>query len=216
MKTLQFCWLGLVGMVATACVSAGPAMWQAPSAANANRLPPLEAVTDMGELYLTDGTQPDQLLQLFRSELHGNLTETVGPDKFGYARLQVTQAAVRRTSRALTTLQLATLLTPSLFGVPLETYRTTLTAQLQILDAEGKLLGEYEGLGVSRVQVAMFSGYSQRTAPALSDANALRVALAQIRAQVDTAAGRLRPRLLAGGVVLPAEPAAAPSVATKQ
>ncbi|UOQ96684.1 hypothetical protein MUN81_15725 [Hymenobacter sp. 5317J-9] len=216
MKPLLCCWMGLIGLTATACVSAGPALWQVPPAANAHRLPPLEAVAELGALARTDATQPAELLQLWKSELHANLAETAIPQAFGYARLQVTRANVRRTGRALQTLQMLTLLTPSLLGVPLETYRTTLTAQLQVLDADGNVLGEYEGTGTSAVKVAMYHGYSQAEAPALSDAEALRMALAQIRAQVDTAADRLRPRLLAGGPLPLPEPVASPSVAQKQ
>ncbi|WP_035563459.1 hypothetical protein [Hymenobacter sp. IS2118] len=207
MKPLSFFCFGLFALSAVACVSVEAELWQVPAVANANRLPPLEAVVELGPLYNTNATQPEELLELLQSELHQNLAEPAAPYNFGYARLLVTQAAVRRSGRVLQVVQLLTMLTPSLLGVPFETYRTTLTAKLQIVDAQGEIVGEYEGQGESKVRVAMYHGYSQRTAPTLSDAQALRLALARIRPQLDTAAGRLQPRLLAAGRVeqLPVE-----------
>jgi hypothetical protein len=47
----------------------------------------------------------------------------------------------------------------------------------------------------------MYHGYSQTDAPRLADVIALREALNQVRPQLDTAATRLKPLLLAGGTV---------------
>jgi hypothetical protein len=106
-----------------------------------------------------------------------------------------------RTGRSLQSLQMLTMLIPSVFGVPLEWYRTTLHADVQISDASGNLLGTYSGVGTSNVKVAMYHGYSQTEAPRLSDIIAMRGALAAIRPQLDTAAARLRPLLIAGGTL---------------
>ena len=69
------------------------------------------------------------------------------------------------------------------------------------MDAAGQLLGTYTGKGTSNVKVAMYHGYSQTDAPRLADVMALRQALDQVRPQLDTAATRLSPLLLAGGAV---------------
>jgi hypothetical protein len=47
----------------------------------------------------------------------------------------------------------------------------------------------------------MYHGYSQTDAPRLADVMALREALDKVRPQLDTAATRLRPLLMAGGAV---------------
>lgn len=192
------------------CVSEKRLMQQTPVATIANRLPPIETMTDPGPLANTDGADPDDAQRIFRNEIRQNIAEPTDSAAFGYARLTVTKAAARRTNKGLQYFQFLTLMTPSLLGLPLETYKTDVTAEVQITDVTGKILGTYTGTGHSNVRVAMYYGYSQRTAPRLSDLIALRSALAQIRPQLDSAAGRLRPLLLAGGHMdaTPAEPAA--------
>ncbi|WP_210517349.1 hypothetical protein [Hymenobacter terricola] len=201
MKIIAFLRCGLLAGAAVACAAPGHVLQHLPSAVNAHRLPPLEPTVEMGALNNTDGTSHDDLLRLFQNEIYRNVAEPTSMTSLGSALLQVPEAEVKRTGRALQIIQLVTMLTPSLLGLPLETYQTTLTAKVQIRDLQGKVLGEYEGHGQAKVQVAMYYGYSQRHAPGLSDALALRMALAQIRQQLDTAATRLRPLLLAAGPV---------------
>ena len=188
----------LLGLAA-GCVSDRHLMQHTPVAVLANRLPPLEILTDPGPLANTDGADPDDAARLFRNEVRQNLAEPTDTAAFGYARLIVTKAEVRRKNKGLQYFQFLTLMTPSLLGLPLETYATTVTAEVQITDVTGKVLGTYTGSGNSKVRVAMYYGYSQRTAPRLSDLVALRAALAKIRPQLDSASARLRPLLLAGG-----------------
>ena len=68
-------------------------------------------------------------------------------------------------------------MTPSLLGVPLEWYRTNITAEVQIINARGEVIGTYTGTGRSKVRVAMYHGYGQSKAARLSDVQALRLAL---------------------------------------
>ena len=198
-KVLVMLGLGLLALGAPACVATNHALQSIPSAANTNRLPAMESEVEMGALVNTDATLPEDLQRLFQSELDHNLADPTGATSFGRAHLTVTQARVLRKGRVLQAFQVLTMLAPSVLGLPLETYQTTLTAKLQIRDAHDNLLGEYVGKGQSKVTVAIYYGYSQLKAPALSDAVALRMALAQIRPQLDSAANRLRPLLLASG-----------------
>ena len=202
---------GLLLLVfAAGCVSEKRLMSQTPVAVIANRLPPLEPVTDPGPLANTDGADPDDAPRLFRNEVRQNLAEPADTAAFGYARLTVTKADVQRKNKGLQYFQFLTLMLPTLLGLPLETYHTDVTAEVQITDVTGKVLGTYTGTGRSDVRVAMYYGYSQRVAPRLADLVALRAALASIRPQLDSAAPRLRPLLLAGGHMdaTPAAPAA--------
>ena len=100
---------------------------------------------------------------------------------YGTASLKVIKAAVERTGRALQVVQLVTMLTPCLLGIPLETYRTIITVCVQIRDVRGRALGEYEGQNTSQTWVVLFYGFSQRLAAGVSNALALRMALVQIR-----------------------------------
>lgn len=197
-------------LTAPACVSVRNVMKSTPSAAITTRLPALDILSDQGPLAMNDGASSDDALKLFQQECAVNLTEPTDTATFGFAKLVVTKVKTVRRGRGVQALQLVTLMTPSLLGVPLEWYRTTLEAEVQVSDASGNLLGTYAGTGTSAVKVAMYHGYSQTAAPRLADVLALRSALAQIRPQLDSATARLRPLLLAGGTVTNPTPAATP------
>ncbi len=159
----------------------------------------MEITADPGPLAMNDGALPDDPLRMFKAELQRNVLEPTDTVTYGYARLVVTKVKTIRTGRSLQAAQVVTFLLPSLFGAPLEWYKTDIQAEVQMMNANGDLLGTYIGKGTSNVKVAMYSGYSQTEAPRLSDIIALREALSQIRPQLDTAATRLRPLLMAGG-----------------
>ncbi len=200
-RTLRLLAVVPVALMAPACVSVKSMMKGTPSAPLATRLPALEIYADQGPLAMNDGALPEDPLKLFQQECHTNLTEPTDSATFGYAKLVVKKVRTLRTGRGLQGLQVLTFMLPAVFGIPLEWYKTTLQAELQVSDAAGNLLGTYAGTGTSEVKVAMYHGYSQTTAPRLADVLALRNAMAKIRPQVDTATARLRPLLLAGGTV---------------
>ena len=200
-RTLCLLALAPAVLLAPACVSVKSAMKNTPSAPISKRLPALEIYADQGPLAMNDGALPEDPLKLFTQECKLNLTEPTDSATFGYAKLVVKKVRTLRTGRGLQGLQVLTFMVPAVFGVPLEWYKTTLQAELQVSDASGNLLGTYAGTGNSEVKVAMYHGYSQTTAPRLADIIALRGAMAQIRPQLDTATQRLRPLLLTGGTV---------------
>ncbi len=205
---------GLLALSATACVLAKHALQSTPAAPIATRHPPLEVAVDASILTKIDGTLPEELMPLFQGEMRQNIAELADTATFGYARLVVVRAKVTRTGRALQIFQMATLLIPSVLGIPLETYQTNLTAEVEITDAQGEVLGRYEGQGQSKVRVAMYYGYSQQDAPRLSNSLALRAALAQIRPQLDSAQACLRPLLLKSEVDNPTLPGHPPVVSS--
>lgn len=188
-------------LLASACVSVKSMMKALPPQAISKRLPALEILADQGPLAMNDGALPEDPLKLFQQECTSNLTEPTDSATFGYAKLIVKKVKTLRTGRAVQGIQVLTFMLPAVIGVPLEWYRTTLQAEVQVSDAAGNLLGSYIGTGKSEVKVAMYHGYSQSDAPRLADIIALRAAIAQIRPQLDTATARLRPLLLAGGTV---------------
>ena len=176
-------------------------MKSTPATALTKRLPPLEVLADQGPLAMNDGALPEDPLKLFQQECRLNLTEPTDTATYGYAKLIVRKVRTLRTGRGLQGVQVLTFMLPAVVGVPLEWYKTTLQAEVQVSDASGNLIGSYFGTGTSEVKVAMYHGYSQTTAPRLADVIAIRGAIAQIRPQLDTATSRLRPLLLAGGTV---------------
>ncbi len=195
-------WLTTLALASLgACKSVKGTFSATPTATISKRLPPLEITADPGPLAMNDGALPEDPLRLFKAELQRNVLEPTDTATYGYARLVVTKVKTVRTGRSLQAAQVITFLIPSIFGAPLEWYKTDLQAEVQMMNANGELLGTYTGKGTSNVKVAMYSGYSQTEAPRLADVIALREALAQIRPQLDTASNRLRPLMMAGGQV---------------
>ncbi|RYY20642.1 MAG: hypothetical protein EOO36_02830 [Cytophagaceae bacterium] len=206
MKILSF--IGRPALLSTlvvaglsSCMSVKGNFSHTPTAVISKRLPPLEITADPGPLAMNDGALPDDPLRLFKSELQHNVVEATDTATYGYIRLVVTKVHTVRKGRSLQAAQVVTMLVPSLFGAPLEWYNTNIEAEVQVMDAAGQLLGTYTGKGTSNVKVAMYHGYSQTDAPRLADVLALRQALDQVRPQLDSAATRLSPLLLAGGAV---------------
>ncbi|GGF19357.1 hypothetical protein GCM10011383_33660 [Hymenobacter cavernae] len=151
----------------------------------------------------SDGSLPEDPFRLFEREVSHNLVDPADSTKFGYMKLTVTSAVSARQGKGLQAFQMATLMVPSLFGVPLEYYRTKLRAQVQVLNSRGEVLGTYSGSGTSTVNVAMYHGYSQTDAGRLADITALRYALNMIRPQLELASDSLRAKLLASGPIEP-------------
>jgi hypothetical protein len=197
MKIVALLHFGWLAFGATACIAPSRVLQHLPSAMNQHMLPTLEPEVEMGALGGTDSLSPEELLQLFQNEVYRNVAEPTSMHSCGTASLHVTEATVKRTGRALQMMQLATMLTPCLLGVPLETYQTTLTARVQIRDVQGRVLGEYEGRGQARARVALYYGFAQHLAAGVSSSLALRLALAQIRQQLDSEAPCLTPLLVA-------------------
>ncbi len=201
MKTFFLTALTALALTAPACRSSRHLLTRVPTAPIANRLPPLELAAELGTLVNNDGALPEDPTQALTGEMHTNVVELTDTATYGYVHLTIPEASSRRTGKLVQFMQFVTLFTPTLIGVPLETYRSTVKANLEITDAQGKLLGNYAAVGQGKARVAAYYGYSQKDAPRLADVTALQNALANIRPQLDTAVARLRPLLLAGGPV---------------
>ncbi|WBO85126.1 hypothetical protein [Hymenobacter yonginensis] len=189
----------LAATVLAGCKSADRVMFQTPNHRLSSQLPPLEITVDNGPMAFTEGALPDDPLRVFRQEVGQNLMEAADTSRYGYVKLLVKQAEVTRTGRFFQGVQMVTMMVPSLLGLPVEYYRTNVQAEVQILNAHNDVIGTFSGAGRSKVRVAMYHGYSQANAPRLADMQALRLALDQIRPQLEASADTLRQQLLATG-----------------
>ncbi|WP_143436560.1 hypothetical protein [Hymenobacter crusticola] len=185
------------------CVSVDRVIFRPHSAAFENRLPNLELAIDHSTLDNTDSLLADAPQQLFQHEVTQNIVDPTDNIKFGCLKLTITSVVNERKGKGFQVLQMATLMAPSLLGVPLEYYRSSVRAQVQVINSHGKVLGCYRGVGYSTVQVALYHGYSQTNASRLADIDALRHALSQIRPQIEGVSDSLRTKLLAGGPMGP-------------
>jgi hypothetical protein len=188
-------------LLLSGCKSVDRVIFQPTVRALSDRLPSLEIAVDNGPLSDSDGAYPEDAQQLFEREVRMNLSDPEDTARFGYARLRITEARTVRRGKVLQGLQMMTFMTPALLGVPLEWYETELTAAVQIISARGDTLASYAGMGKSRVRVALYHGYPQTQAHRLADLEALRLALARIKPQLDLDGQRLRAQLLSAGPV---------------
>jgi hypothetical protein len=192
--------LSVSSLMLGGCKSGSKLLYQPSPMALSTRLPEMEVRVENGPMDKTEGSLPEDPAQLFKRETKQNLVESNDSSaRFGYLKLQILEAKASRHGKALHAIQMAGFLTPSLFGLPLEFFRTHVRAQLQVVDAKGEVLGTYEGTGDSNIKVAMYHGYSQSMGPRLADTEALKSALAKIKPQLDTASTLLRTRLLSAG-----------------
>ncbi|TGE16809.1 hypothetical protein E5J99_08855 [Hymenobacter elongatus] len=201
-------------MLTIGCRSMNRALFTMPTAALPARLPALDTTLDASALLASDGATPSDAERLFQLELKRNLMEPEDSAKFGYIKLQIINASMKRTGRGFQVFQMVTLMTPSFLGVPLEYFRTTLQAELHIIDVHGNTLATYTGKGASKIRVAMYHGYSQKGAPRLADIEALRQALNEIRPQLANDASALREQLLAAAAPDPVVITATPDMIT--
>lgn len=201
-KIIQVSALFLLSLsVLSGCKSTDQVLFRSQSAALTHRLPALEVAVDNGQLAATEGAYPGDPLKLFQQEVKQNLVDEADSARFGYLKLQVTSATTKRGGRGLQAFQMATLMVPSLFGLPIEYCRTAVQAEVQVIDSHGELVGTYIGEGTSNVRVAMYHGYSQTQAARLADVEALRQALNQIRPQLEGISDSLRTVLLTSGPI---------------
>lgn len=183
------------------CKSAERVMFRTPMRQLSTQLPALEVAVDNGPMAMTEGALVDDPMRVFKQEVDKNLISTTDSAKFGYAKLLIVKAEPQRTGRFFQAMQMATFMVPSLLGIPVEYCRTNVTAEVQILNALGDTVGVYHGAGRSKVRVAMYHGYSQSQAPRLADMQALRLALDQIRPQLENDVDSLRQQLLTSGPI---------------
>ncbi|MCC3158328.1 hypothetical protein LJ737_13850 [Hymenobacter sp. 15J16-1T3B] len=208
---IRICFLLLASaLLVGSCKSVDKVLFQPSPAALVDRLPSLEIAVENGPLDQSTGASLEDAQRLFERDVRMNLSDPEDTARYGYARLLVKEARTVRTGKVLQSLQMLTFMTPSLLGVPLEWYETDLKAAVQIISAKGDTLATYTGAGKSRVRVAMYHGYPQTQAHRLADMEALRLALAHIKPQLDLDAARLREALLTAGKVRGYSAAAAP------
>ncbi|MCB2377739.1 hypothetical protein LGH70_09115 [Hymenobacter sp. BT635] len=178
------------------CRSLDKALFTVPTASLNTRLPVLETSVEASALSRSTGATADDAQKLFRLELDRNLMDDKDTTTYGTIKLSISKVANQRTGRGLHIFQLATLLTPSLLGIPIEWYQTQLQAEVQIVDVKDNILATYKGKGESKIRVAVYHGYSQKGAPRLADIEAVRQALNEIRPQLAADSRFLREQLI--------------------
>ena len=140
----------------------------------------------------------DEIL-LFTKEVEENLMDPYG-DKYGTIVLKRNVIDVRYgMGNFIASSLLFTI--PNLFGMPFMNIRYKISAEVRIMDRNNKLIGNYSGIGESRVLVAYYYGYSLRNGHADRKAytDALNEAFNKIRPQIKLDVLRINEKLISSG-----------------
>ena len=100
---------------------------------------------------------------------------------------------------------LVTLTIPNLFGMPFCYYQTELELEVEIRDCNENTIGRYQGYGRRHTTVALWHGYGGAESPQqitgnegaarMSNINAIKMAMDDIKTKIDADAPRLRQEL---------------------
>lgn len=126
----------------------------------------------------------EDAFQVLGNELDENLSQASNP-KFGHARFKLIDYSRRNSGWGWSIVSAGTLFIPNIFGMPIKAYRARLDLQMEIVDADGKILAHYLAPGVGKAQVAAYHGYDGATATRKANLLALQDAMSKIKKQLE-------------------------------
>ncbi|MDO8366355.1 MAG: hypothetical protein Q7T20_06125 [Saprospiraceae bacterium] len=146
----------------------------------------------------------DQALQdafhVLGNELSDNLSKASDP-KYGHARFKLLYYKRRNSGWGWTVASVSTLFVPNLLGMPVRTHRAELELQMEIVDADGKMLLRYTAPGVGKAMVAAYHGYDSSTATRKANLLALQDAMSDIKKKLEADVPALASQLEAAGTL---------------
>lgn len=176
-----------------------------PAGSNPRLLPPLQVMVDTISLetfYWNDpsahGYQPEasafyryayvrdvriqDAINLFRRDMKDNVSELQG-DAYGYITCKIV-AGECRYSTVNAIISLITLFLPNLAGLPFNHHMTHLELEVEIYDAQERLVTYYAADGFGKVPIALWRGYSTADACRLSNMKAFKQAMHKIKQHI--------------------------------
>jgi hypothetical protein len=119
------------------------------------------------------------------NELEDNLNQGATP-QYGQARFKLLDYKRRNSGWGWTVASVSTLFLPNLLGMPVRTQRAELELQMEILDANGKMLIRYTAPGTGKAPVAAYHGYDNTTATRKANLVALQDAMSKIKKKLES------------------------------
>jgi hypothetical protein len=142
----------------------------------------------------------EDVFHLFDNELHDNLNES-SATRYGHARFKLNYYDRRNPGWGWIIPSIGTMWTANLLGMPYSNLRADLELQLEITDANGKVLVRYVAPGTAKAKVAMYHGYNHSQAIRKANLDALKNAMQQIKAKMIADVPMLTESLLAAGTI---------------
>jgi hypothetical protein len=118
--------------------------------------------------------------QVLGNELSNNMSQVSDP-QYGHARFKLLYYKRRNSGWGWTAATAATLMLPNIFGMPVRTQRAEMELQMELVDANGKILTRYVTTGVGKASVAAYHGYDNSTATRKANLLALQNAMSKIK-----------------------------------
>lgn len=150
--------------------------------------------------YYDGGVLPDAAT-LYSKDLEENLTNPVG-EKYGYAQFKTLVAQSGMHGLGWYALSLSTMDIPNiLFGMPWGVGKTNLEVEMQILNSKKEMIAKYKAEGSAKIPIALYHGYGMMGAIKMANITAVKMALANINAQVEKDAAMIKAKLTESGAI---------------
>lgn len=149
----------------------------------------------------TDQTMSD-IFHALDNELFDNVNQAEGA-RYGHARFKLLYYQRRNSGWGWIIPSVATLWTANLLGMPCSVYRIDLDLQMEITDANGKILSQYKASGSSKAQIALYHGYDPITGVRKGNLAAMQDAFSKIKTNMAADLPAISDQLIAAGTVRP-------------
>ena len=131
---------------------------------------------------------------------HVNVSEK---DRYGNARFKLLYYQRRNSGWGWIIPSIATFWTANLLGMPCSVHRVDLELQMEITDANGKVLGRYKAPGTGKGKIAAYHGYDGITAIRKANLVAIQEAFSKIKINLAGDIPAITEQLKAAGTVQP-------------
>lgn len=165
-----------------------------PTGYNAGYQTTIEQVNDK-EVVVNSGFKPDfsrkqDAITLFNREVKENITNPYGDVK-GSIVCKIAGESSVLGGYGWAVLSGFTFFIPNLLGMPIGNYHTSLDLDVEIYNTSNKLIGSYNAIGNSKIWCAMYYGYSHGSAYRKSNIDAFKLAMKDIKSQIEKDSERL-------------------------
>jgi len=140
----------------------------------------------------------EDVFAVLGNEVNENLTENKG-DRYGHIRFRLVNYQRRAPGWGYTIPSIATLNTLNVLGMPYTRLAAEVELQVEVADANKKVLARYRAPGTGKAYVAMYYGYRHIDAWRKANLLALQDAMSKIRPQMEADLAGLNEQLLAAG-----------------
>lgn len=154
-------------------------------------------VSNMEYMALSDLPLED-VYAVLGNEVNDNLTENTG-DRFGHIRFRLVNYNRRSPGWGYTIPSVMTLNLLNVLGMPYTRLQSELELQVEVADANKKILARYRAPGQGKSYVAMYYGYHRVDAWRKANLVALQDAMAKIRPQLEADLPKLQEQLSSAG-----------------